>query len=97
MQPGCMRPSLLLTDACMRSEALMRLSRVQVALGDKPRTEPRGNNRVLCDQCGTGIADMYRSCGECGIDVCLRCCADQRRAIRHVSPASGVFYENIAA
>ena len=51
---------------------------MQLASGEKPKQEDRRGSRVLCDNCGTGIADMYRCCKSCGVDVCLRCCAERR-------------------
>ena len=56
--------------------------RVQLALGDSPRVERRKSDtgRVLCDNCGTGISNMYRCCAPCGMDVCLRCCKERRQA-----------------
>ena len=56
---------------------------VQLAGGEKPRQEARSGDRILCDRCGTGIADMYRSCPQCSEDVCLRCCEDGRKAQRN--------------
>lgn len=53
---------------------------MQLASGEKPKQEDRGGDRVLCDSCGTGIADLYRCCKTCGVDVCLRCCAKRRAA-----------------
>ena len=62
---------------------------VQLALGDKPRVERRRSStgRVLCDNCGTGISDMYRCCGPCGMDVCLHCCKERRRETGQVREA----------
>ena len=62
---------------------------VQLALGDKPRVERRRSStgRVLCDNCGTGISDMYRCCGPCGMDVCLHCCKERRTETGQVRKA----------
>ena len=53
---------------------------MQLAFGEKVKQDDRRGSRVLCDNCGAGIADMYRCCNSCGVDVCLRCCAERRAA-----------------
>ena len=69
----------------------VRVLHAQLALGDKPRVERRKDDtgRVLCDNCGTGISDMYRCCAPCGMDVCLHCCKERRRETGQVREALG--------
>ena len=75
---------------------------MQLARGEKPKQERRGDNRVLCDSCGNTIADMYRSCKGCGNDVCMRCCEARRQKtgqawILHKAPFIQCHYRQIAA
>ena len=77
--------------ARVKSRSDVHVLRVQLALGDKPRVERRRSStgRVLCDNCGTGISDMYRCCAPCGMDVCLHCCKERRRETGQVREALG--------